>query len=98
LQPLANNGKFIEPEDKENTVKKTAKEKKSGKRIKVKKTHVVKRGDSLYSLSKKYGTTVEALKKVNHLKKEALQVWSKNQDPKKITWKNRYWINPLCLT
>ncbi|MCE2847946.1 MAG: glucosaminidase domain-containing protein [Chitinophagaceae bacterium] len=83
LQPLANNGKFIEPEDKENTVKKTAKEKKSGKRIKVKKTHVVKRGDSLYSLSKKYGTTVEALKKVNHLKKEALQVGQKIKIPKK---------------
>jgi LysM repeat protein len=82
LQPLANNGKFVEPEDKETAVKKSAKEK-SGKRIKVKKTHVVKRGDSLYSLSKKYGTTVEALKKVNHLKKEALQVGQKIKIPKK---------------
>ena len=82
LQPLANNGKFVEPEDKETAVKKSAKEK-SGKRIKVKKTHVVKRGDSLYSLSKKYGTTVEALKKINHLKKEALQVGQKIKIPKK---------------
>lgn len=82
LQPLANNGKFVEPEDKEIAVKKSAKEK-SGKRIKVKRTHVVKRGDSLYSLSKKYGTTVEALKKVNHLKKEALQVGQKIKIPKK---------------
>jgi hypothetical protein len=82
LQPLANNGKFIEPDDKEKPGDKTAKEK-SGKRTKVKKTHVVKRGDSLYSLSKKYGTTVEALKKVNHLKKEALQIGQKIKIPKK---------------
>ena len=82
LQPLANNGKFIEPDDIEKPRDKPAKEK-SGKRIKVKKTHVVKRGDSLYSLSKKYGTTVEALKKVNHLKKEALQVGQKIKIPKK---------------
>ena len=82
LQPLANNGKFIEPDDREKPGDKPAKEK-SGKRIKVKKTHVVKRGDSLYSLSKKYGTTVEALKKVNHLKKEALQVGQKIKIPKK---------------
>jgi len=82
LQPLANNGKLIEPDDKEKPGDKPAKEK-SVKRIKVKKTHVVKRGDSLYSLSKKYGTTVEALKKVNHLKKEALQVGQKIKIPKK---------------
>ena len=82
LQPLANNGKFIEPDDKEKPGDNPAKEK-SVKRIKVKKTHVVKRGDSLYSLSKKYGTTVEALKKVNHLKKEALQVGQKIKIPKK---------------
>jgi hypothetical protein len=82
LQPLANNGKLIEPDDKEKPGDNPAKEK-SVKRIKVKKTHVVKRGDSLYSLSKKYGTTVEALKKVNHLKKEALQVGQKIKIPKK---------------
>jgi nucleoid-associated protein YgaU len=57
----------MEPEEIDNP-QKTVKEK-PGKRIKVKKTHVVKRGDSLYSLSKKYGTTVDALKKVNRLKK-----------------------------
>lgn len=83
LQPFANNGNFIQPDDRETSVKKPAKEEKSGKRIKIKKTHVVKRGDSLYSLSKKYGTTVEALKKVNHLKKEALQVGQKIKIPKK---------------
>jgi LysM repeat protein len=82
LQPLANNGKFIEPDDKATSGIKQAKEK-AGKRIKAKKTHVVKRGDSLYSLSKKYGTTVEALKKINHLKKEALQVGQKIKIPKK---------------
>lgn len=82
LQPLANNGKFIEPDDREKPADKPTKEK-SGKRFKVKKTHVVKRGDSLYSLSKKYGTTVEALKKINHLKKEALQVGQKIKIPKK---------------
>ena len=82
LQPLANNGKLIEPSDRDNVASKPAKEK-SDKRIKVKKTHVVKRGDSLYSLSRKYGTTVDALKKINHLKKEALQVGQKIKIPKK---------------
>ncbi len=78
LQAITSNNKLIEPDE----APKPAKEK-SGKRIKVKKTHVVKRGDSLYSLSKKYGTTVDALKKVNHLKKEALQVGQKIKIPKK---------------
>ena len=78
LQAVTNNNKLIEPDDVQKPVNE-----KSGKHIKVKKTHVVKRGDSLYSLSKKYGTTVEALKKVNHLKKEALQVGQKIKIPKK---------------
>lgn len=82
LQPLVNNGKLVAPDDRENVANKQAIEK-SDKRIKVKKTHVVKRGDSLYSLSKKYGTSVEALKKINHLKKEALQVGQKIKIPKK---------------
>jgi LysM repeat protein len=81
LQVVANNSKLMEPEEIDNT-QKTVKEK-PGKRIKVKKTHVVKRGDSLYSLSKKYGTTVDALKKVNRLNKEALQVGQKIKIPKK---------------
>jgi len=81
LQVVANNSKLMEPEEIDNP-QKTVKEK-PGKRIKVKKTHVVKRGDSLYSLSKKYGTTVDALKKVNRLKKEALQVGQKIKIPKK---------------
>jgi len=80
LQAVANN-KMIEPEVSGNSPKPL--KEKSGKRIKVKKTHVVKKGDSLYSLSKKYGTTVDALKKVNHLKKEALQVGQKIKIPKK---------------
>ena len=37
------------------------------------KTYTVKKGDSLYSIAKKYKTTVEALKKTNKLKKDALQ-------------------------
>lgn len=82
LQPFANNSNFIESDVKENAANQPAKEK-SGKRVKVKKTHVVKRGDSLYSLSKKYGTTVDALKKINHLKNEALQVGQKIKIPKK---------------
>lgn len=81
LEAVANSGKPIEPEEKYKSVM-PAKEK-SGKHIKVKKTHVVKKGDSLNSLSKKYGTTVDALKKINHLKKEALQVGQKIKIPKK---------------
>jgi len=81
LQAVANNSKLIEPEELDKTPK-TVKEK-AGKRIKVKKTHEVKRGDSLYSLSKKYGTTVEAIKKLNHLKNEGLQVGQKIKIPKK---------------
>jgi murein DD-endopeptidase MepM/ murein hydrolase activator NlpD len=37
------------------------------------KTYTVKKGDSLYSIARKYKTTVEALKKSNKLKKDALQ-------------------------
>lgn len=78
LQAVTSNNKLTEPNDNP----KPAKEK-SGKRLKVNKTHVIKKGESLYSLSKKYGTTVEAIKKVNHLKKEALQVGQKIKIPKK---------------
>ena len=83
LDVVENSNKSIEPEEKYISTK-PAKEK-SEKRIKVKKTHVVKKGESLYSLSKKYDTTVDVLKKVNHLKKEALQVGQKIKIPKKIT-------------
>ena len=83
LDVVENSNKSIEPEEKYISTK-PAKEK-SEKRIKIKKTHVVKKGESLYSLSKKYDTTVDVLKKVNHLKKEALQVGQKIKIPKKIT-------------
>jgi flagellum-specific peptidoglycan hydrolase FlgJ len=83
LDVVENSNKSIEPEEKYRSTK-PAKEK-SEKRIRVKKTHVVKKGESLYSLSKKYGTTVDVLKKVNHLKNEALQVGQKIKIPKKIT-------------
>ena len=81
LDIVENSNKSIEPEEKYSSTK-PAKEK-SEKRIRVKKTHVVKKGESLYSLSKKYSTTVDVLKKVNHLKKEALQVGQKLKIPKK---------------
>ena len=81
LDIVENSNKSIEPEEKYSSTK-PAKEK-SEKRIRVKKTHVVKKGESLYSLSKKYSTTVDVLKKVNHLKKEALQVGQKIKIPKK---------------
>ena len=83
LDVVENSNKSIEPEEKYISTK-PAKEK-SEKRIKIKKTHVVKKGESLYSLSKKYDTTVDVLKKVNHLKKEDLQVGQKIKIPKKIT-------------
>jgi len=83
LDIVENSNKSIEPEEKYRSTK-PAKEK-SEKRIRVKKTHVVQKGESLYSLSKKYSTTVDVLKKVNHLKKEALQVGQKIKIPKKIT-------------
>jgi len=83
LDVVENSNKSIEPEEKYSSTK-PAKEK-SEKRIRVKKTHVVKKGESLYSLAKKYSTTVDVLKKVNHLKKEALQVGQKIKIPKKIT-------------
>ena len=83
LDIVENSNKSIEPEEKYSSTKPT--KEKSEKRIRVKKTHVVKKGESLYSLSKKYSTTVDVLKKVNHLKKEALQVGQKIKIPKKIT-------------
>jgi len=81
LEAVSNSGKPIEPAERYKSVMPV--KEKSGKRIRVKKTHVVKRGDSLYSLSRKYGTTVDALKKINHLKKEALAVGQKIKIPKK---------------
>ncbi len=59
------------------------KDKKSSRKIRFKKTYHVKAGDSLYSLSKKFHTTVDALKKANHLKKDALQVGQAIKIPKK---------------
>ena len=51
-----------------NIFKHSSKSKTKGSR-----TYVVKKGDSLYSIAKKYKTTVEVLKKTNKLKKDALQ-------------------------
>ena len=39
-----------------------------------KKTHRVQKGDTLYSLSKRYNTTVEELKKINGLKDNSLKI------------------------
>jgi LysM repeat protein len=39
----------------------------------IKKTHRVRSGESLYSIASKYHTTVNALKKLNHLKRSTLQ-------------------------
>lgn len=58
-------------------------DRKTSRKQRFKKTYIVKSGDSLYSLSKKYHTTVDALKRANHLKNVALQVGQKIKIPKK---------------
>ncbi|UGU16793.1 glucosaminidase domain-containing protein [Sinomicrobium kalidii] len=37
-------------------------------------THIVRRGDTLYSISKRYNTTVEALKRANRLRSNTIDV------------------------
>lgn len=82
LQPISNGSTMTDTTEK--TIPPIPKaEKKSNKKTKFKKTYHVKSGDSLYGLSKKYHTTVEALKKANHLKKDALQVGQEIKIPKK---------------
>lgn len=36
--------------------------------------HIVKKGDTLYSLARRYGMTVDALKRLNHLRSNALSI------------------------
>ena len=43
-------------------------------KIKSEGTYIVKKGDTLYSISKKFGKTVEFLKKLNNLKDNMLAV------------------------
>ncbi len=55
-------------------VTKSSKKKETRKRAAKKKEpvfHTVEKGDTLYSLSKKYGTSVRELEKINHLPKNA---------------------------
>lgn len=82
LQPSSNGYKMVEPN--ENAAPSGhQKDTKSSKKTRFKKTYHVKSGDSLYSLSKKYNTTVEDLKRANHMKKDALQVGQEIKLPKK---------------
>jgi len=39
--------------------------------------HIVKKGDTIYSISKKYGISVEKLKAINNLKSDTILVWQK---------------------
>ncbi|NLC36024.1 MAG: LysM peptidoglycan-binding domain-containing protein, partial [Alcaligenaceae bacterium] len=44
-------------------------------------THTVKRGDTLYSLARRYGTTVQALRKLNNLKGNKLAIGKRLRVP-----------------
>lgn len=44
------------------------------KYIKKANTHIVKKGESLYQIANKYGTTVDELKKINNLKSNTLSI------------------------
>ena len=46
----------------------------SGKGIEIKLQHIVKKGETLYSLSKQYGLTVEELKSINNLTSNDLAI------------------------
>ena len=39
--------------------------------------HIIKKGDTLYSLSKRYGTTVDELKRLNNLSDNNLSIGQK---------------------
>jgi len=43
--------------------------------------HIVKKGDTLYSIAKKYETTVDALKRINNLPSDKILIGQKNLSP-----------------
>ncbi len=46
-------------------------------------THVVKKGETLYAISQKYGTSLTELKKINNISQNTLEVGQKLKVPKK---------------
>ena len=46
-------------------------------------THVVKKGETLYAISQKYGTSLTELKKINNISQNSLEVGQKLKVPKK---------------
>ena len=45
--------------------------------------HIVKKGDTLYSISKQYGVAIENLVKFNDIKNQVIFHWSRIKDPSK---------------
>lgn len=55
-------------------------------------TYTIKKGDSLYSISKKYNTTVDAIKKINNLPSNILTIGTTIQIPSSTQKNNTYTV------
>ena len=55
-------------------------------------TYTIKKGDSLYSISKKYNTTVDAIKKINNLPSNILTIGTTIQIPSSNQKNNTYTV------
>ena len=54
--------------------------------------YTVKRGDSLYNIAKVYGTTVDAIKNLNYLKSDVLQIGQVIRIPETYTNEDDYYL------
>jgi membrane-bound lytic murein transglycosylase D len=62
--------------------------------------HVVKKGDSLWTIAKKYGTTTKTIQQLNHLattnlhKGQVLTIFESQEQPPKVEGLNTYEVQP----
>ena len=62
--------------------------------------HVVKKGDSLWTIAKKYGTTTKTIQQLNHLattnlhKGQVLTIFENQEQPPKVEGLNTYEVQP----
>ena len=79
ISSLKNGTTFVvEPKIVEDKPKLSKKKNKDSRNVKKKfRTHIVKKGESLYTISKKYKVSIESIKEINSLRSDALQIGKK---------------------